>query len=711
MEFNESSETSDTPKLNRRIISSSSIRTAVGKIVPRPILNRARFLKPRPIRNPRLLELDRSRFSRQSPENPGLLNANETENENLDLSQFKKETVERLNNIQKDLTLTKKSFLDSLVETNKSLDLIRKQLELDYSNRIKEDKESVKKIKFDREKSRRFSKEKSIETASKIGGKLGGILGVVTKPVKNIFGKIAEFFSILLEGFIVNNVFNWLSKKENRQALSNTIDFLIKNWKIIAGIIVGGLALRALYKVVKLVNTVKNVLRFLRILPKKGPGSSLTTTTSRGGILRNASGVRRGFTTETSTLRGSDRYYGAGKSGLLELNRKFSGSPVQQYTRTKTPIAKAVQGIGVGFKMVGSDIMKSIGMGPGAKGIFKLLRPIFKKIPFIGGLLDFALSLAMGESVGRSAAKAAGAMLGSALGSFPPLIPFGGPIWGGIVGDLIAGGIYDALTKNKDAKEGEKERDIPKLSLGGKIKGPSHAAGGVLIEAEGGEFIVKKQEVPKYEPILKDINENGGRLWEEFIAGVRKQKDINDMSIKTVNEFETVLGKYKEILEKEEERLKNRSFLPMGGGEMRGKLNMSSTKEISESNKMKNLDKSTNSKKLEKKMMDSIRKQSANTMNISETIQSNVILPTVYIPFLAPIPTESPNLSPVKTGPTIINLPPEIIDQGVDPSSIKIPLSRKESKRYPKILSYDASNEYLDRSIFEYDIEGIRFGG
>ena len=116
------------------------------------------------------------------------------------------------------------------------------------------------------------------------------------------------------------------------------------------------------------------------------------------------------------------------------MNRNLGGGgPVQQFTRTKTPLGKALQGIDVGFKKAGSNIMKAIGMGPGAKGIFKFLRPIFKRIPFIGGLIDFAVSLALGEPLGRAAAKSVGAMLGGALGSFPPLIPFGGPIWGSIV--------------------------------------------------------------------------------------------------------------------------------------------------------------------------------------------------------------------------------------------------------------------------------------
>ena len=44
----------------------------------------------------------------------------------------------------------------------------------------------------------------------------------------------------------------------------------------------------------------------------------------------------------------------------------------------------------------------------------------------------------------------------------------------------------------------------------GKLKGKSHDKGGIPIEAEGGEYVIKKDSVNKEtEPILKAINETG----------------------------------------------------------------------------------------------------------------------------------------------------------------------------------------------------------
>ena len=54
---------------------------------------------------------------------------------------------------------------------------------------------------------------------------------------------------------------------------------------------------------------------------------------------------------------------------------------------------------------------------------------------------------------------------------------------------------------------------------GGKLEGPSHAQGGIPIEAEGGEFIVNKTQTAKFLPLLETINEGVTR-------GVRGAKRI-----------------------------------------------------------------------------------------------------------------------------------------------------------------------------------------
>ena len=49
-----------------------------------------------------------------------------------------------------------------------------------------------------------------------------------------------------------------------------------------------------------------------------------------------------------------------------------------------------------------------------------------------------------------------------------------------------------------------------KYENGGKKKGPSHANGGIPIEVEGGEFVIRKSSVNKgTEPNLEYINKYG----------------------------------------------------------------------------------------------------------------------------------------------------------------------------------------------------------
>lgn len=53
-------------------------------------------------------------------------------------------------------------------------------------------------------------------------------------------------------------------------------------------------------------------------------------------------------------------------------------------------------------------------------------------------------------------------------------------------------------------------KPIPKAAKGKLIVGPSHAAGGTLIEAEGGEAIINRRSVSMFAPLLSAINEAGG---------------------------------------------------------------------------------------------------------------------------------------------------------------------------------------------------------
>lgn len=60
--------------------------------------------------------------------------------------------------------------------------------------------------------------------------------------------------------------------------------------------------------------------------------------------------------------------------------------------------------------------------------------------------------------------------------------------------------------------------------MAGKMKGKSHKEGGIIIEVEGGEYVIKKSSVNKQtEPYLEYINSHG-KLPSSIDARKRRKK-------------------------------------------------------------------------------------------------------------------------------------------------------------------------------------------
>jgi muramidase (phage lysozyme) len=190
------------------------------------------------------------------------------------------------------------------------------------------------------------------------------------------------------------------------------------------------------------------------------------------------------------------------------------------------------------IKRFGAEGLEAAGMSltKGAR-VMRFLSPVLKRVPIVGGLLDFGISLALGEPVGRAAAKAIGATLGAGLGSFVP-IPGVGTILGGIAGDLVGGAIYDALAGGSGGTE---TAGPTPFAAGGIITQPTNAlmgeagAEGVfpLEGAKGrktflqfGEGILEAQKQNK--KLSAEIQARGlaeyfdkKPWWEKFLEGLK----------------------------------------------------------------------------------------------------------------------------------------------------------------------------------------------
>jgi len=418
----------------------------------------------------------------------------------------------------------------TLVETNNILVEIQKQLSLDFAYRIAKEQEQTARIRQAADKADRAKAESGAEGTKKVGSALGRIADKVLAPTKSIFDKILGFLGSVLTGFIVNKGLEWL--RDNESTVKSVFDFIGKNYKLILGIIGGVLIGRVVYKIVKLFRALRGVARFLT---GRGGRTAAAASGGRGGLFRNAAGQRRGRvnvtrTTETRTLSRRSRL-----GGFTKYDQT-----VDVIKREKGILNKALQGVEVSAKKFSRNIIKSLGMGPGQKtlqkSLLKLARPILKRIPFVGALLDFALSVALGEDPGRAAFGAIGAGLLGAVGTF-----LGGPLGafiGGFAGDFAGRKLYDLFFGNKSKDPAAEEG----MNRGGTVPGGGPDRDSVSVMLTPGEKVVSRKSSRMFGPFLDDIIYDGARLYKGMAKSLEEQEDTNKKLIETNKEFKLALS-------------------------------------------------------------------------------------------------------------------------------------------------------------------------
>ena len=151
----------------------------------------------------------------------------------------------------------------SLVETNRILVEIQKQIATAFGMRNAEEKEKNKTLKQEKSKEKLRLKEGAIESVRKIGGAIKKTAQFVAAPFKGFFDKILEFISLLGLGIGANAVFKWFEDEENRRKLSKFFNIIVSNWKLIRnilGVIGGGVILGKLAGIAAIVGKVLAVL-------------------------------------------------------------------------------------------------------------------------------------------------------------------------------------------------------------------------------------------------------------------------------------------------------------------------------------------------------------------------------------------------------------------------------------------------------------------
>jgi len=126
----------------------------------------------------------------------------------------------------------------SLVETNKVLVDILKQMQLQSALEDKERRKLKQKEQIKKSKKRLSAKESELEKSSK---KIIKETKEKTEaPIKGIFSSIfdgiLQFITLLGAGIATNAAFEWLKDEENRKKLQKFFNILTQNWQLLAKI-------------------------------------------------------------------------------------------------------------------------------------------------------------------------------------------------------------------------------------------------------------------------------------------------------------------------------------------------------------------------------------------------------------------------------------------------------------------------------------------
>ena len=411
---------------------------------------------------------------------------------------------------------TGKSTLEEDVKYIKDKTIeIDKLLKGSFAQRKKEEAA----LRKERAAARRKGKEERFEKGGR-RGMLGKATDKVKKPFSSIWEGIKNYLTAVLLGFLAVRLAPLLPKLlDLAKLIAPAIEFVLDA----AGFLLNGLvtfidwgykaydATRGFIKtlggenVVKVFdkfsdvfNKVMNLALILAMVGAAGgglgggrgarPGAGVRPRPGTGGRpkVTTTGGRAAGRPDIRSPLRDRPRVTttGGGASGRPDFR-----SPLRTRPTVTTGAGKAVGELGEkGLKQ--------------AAGRF--IRPLVKRIPIFGALIDFAVAIALGESLGRAAARAAGAGIGASAGSWlagavgtaaGSVVPIAGNllggavgatvggILGGMLGDWVGGKLYDSITGSG------KPDPKPKSKIQAK------AAGGYIDPMSTGDTVAQSYQV------------------------------------------------------------------------------------------------------------------------------------------------------------------------------------------------------------------------
>ena len=160
----------------------------------------------------------------------------------------KKAEAIKAENLKGPETVSTESAATTLTETNRILAQIQNQLAIDFASRIAEKRQTLKLSRKTVRKKKLGEKEEFVERGKKLKESSKSFGEKILSPVKSIFDKLINFLTLVGAGIALNAAFEWLSDDENRKKLVRVFTFLKDHWKKIFAIVVGAKILGLLLK-------------------------------------------------------------------------------------------------------------------------------------------------------------------------------------------------------------------------------------------------------------------------------------------------------------------------------------------------------------------------------------------------------------------------------------------------------------------------------
>jgi len=379
------------------------------------------------------------------------------------------------------------SSTESLIETNRILVDIQRQLAIDFAMRIAEEKQLLKDVKKAESRRKFASKEKFVESTQKISGALGGTIFKIASPIKSVFDKIKEFFSLILTGIVLNAAFKWLQNPENRAKLEKVFEFVGTYWKELIGVFLG----------IKLAGVILKLVGLAKLLRGKGPG---------GGSPLDCAGVMKCFATSVVPF--------------LAANPKVVNQIGQSFLRSRQFLTGLVGALGLTSILGGSTPTVE---PPSTLPVTPEPDLTFNTDPQDQPGFNFGYTLETLVSI-----------IGGILGLGKVFRPLGN----------ADGGTIPAPKKCTSCSS-------PVLRASSGMTVPGQGPGwidSVRAMLAPGEEVIRATSAMLFRPLLKDINDNAGRKWTDFSQAIKKlfiiteyQQEVQEKMFKVIEQFSDYL--------------------------------------------------------------------------------------------------------------------------------------------------------------------------